>query len=78
MPKKQSQQSLQQLFDELESIVAQFEKGGIDLDKSLALFERGLVIAAQCKARLKEVENKVIDIKKKFSLSSDEATPFES
>lgn len=78
MSKKQSQQSLQQLFDELESIVAQFEKGGIDLDKSLALFERGLTIAAQCKARLKEVENKVIDIKKKFSLSSDEATPFES
>lgn len=63
---------MQQLFDELESIVAQFEKGGIDLDKSLALFERGLVLAAQCKERLKEVENKVVDIKKKFSLSDDE------
>lgn len=72
MSKKQSSQSLQQLFDELESIVAQFEKGGIDLDKSLALFERGLVLAAQCKERLKEVENKVVDIKKKFSLSDDE------
>lgn len=70
--RKQSQQSLQQLFDELESIVAQFEKGGIDLDKSLALFERGLVLAAQCKERLKEVENKVVDIKKKFSLNDDE------
>lgn len=78
MAKKQSQQSLQQLFDELESIVVQFEKGGIDLDRSLALFERGLGIATQCKTRLKEVENKVIDIKKKFSLSSDEAPPFES
>lgn len=63
---------MQQLFDELESIVAQFEKGGIDLDKSLALFERGLVLAAQCKERLKEVENKVVDIKKKFSLNDDE------
>lgn len=62
---------MQQLFDELESIVAQFEKGGIDLDKSLALFERGLVLAAQCKERLKEVENKVIDIKKKFALEDD-------
>lgn len=72
MTKKQSSQSLQQLFDELESIVAQFEKGGIDLDKSLALFERGLVLAALCKSRLKEVENKVIDIKKKFSLSDGE------
>ncbi|MEK7648592.1 MAG: exodeoxyribonuclease VII small subunit [Patescibacteria group bacterium] len=70
MIKKQSSQTLQQLFDELEAIVAQFEKGGIDLDKSLELFERGLELATLCKSRLKEVENKVIDIKKKFSLTT--------
>lgn len=70
--KKQPIQNLQQLFDELESIVTQFEKGGIDLDKSLALFERGLALAEQCKSRLKEVENKVIDIKKKFSLTDND------
>lgn len=70
--KKQSTQNLQQQFEELETIVTQFEKGGIDLDKSLELFERGLVLAEQCKSRLKEVENKVIDIKKKFSLTSDD------
>ncbi len=72
MTKKQSTQSLQQQFDELESIVTQFEKGGIDLDKSLELFERGLALAAQCKERLKEVENKVVDIKKKFSLNTND------
>ena len=71
-PKKQSSQSLQQLFEELETIVSQFEKGGIDLDKSLELFERGLVLAEQCKSRLKEIENKVVEIKKKFSLNDDE------
>ena len=71
MTKKQSTQSLQQQFEELEAIVAQFEKGGIDLDKSLELFERGLALAASCKERLKEVENKVVDIKKKFSLNTD-------
>ncbi len=72
MTKKQSIQSLQQQFDELEAIVTQFEKGGIDLDKSLELFERGLALAASCKERLKEVENKVVDIKKKFSLNTNE------
>ncbi len=69
--KKQSTQSLQQLFEELETIVAQFEKGGIDLDKSLELFERGLVLSDQCKSHLKDIENKVVEIKKKFSLNDD-------
>ena len=53
-------------FAELEKIVEKFEGGEVDLDEGLAKFERGLELAKLCKARLKEVENKVIEIKNKF------------
>ena len=53
-------------FSELEKIVDKFEQGEVDLDEGLQKFERGLELAKICKARLKEVENKVIEIKRKF------------
>lgn len=53
-------------FSELEKIVEKFESGEVDLDEGLKKFERGLELAKMCKERLKEVENKVVQIKKKF------------
>jgi exodeoxyribonuclease VII small subunit len=53
-------------YAELEQIVGWFEKEDVDLDEALTKFERGLELASQCKARLKEVENKVVKIKAKF------------
>ncbi len=54
------------LFEELEKIVAKFEGGKIDLDESLVEFERGLKLVEELKGRLKEVENKVVVLKKQF------------
>jgi len=54
-------------FAELETITDWFDKGEIDLEEGLAKFERGLELAAKLKARLKTVENKVEEIKVKFS-----------
>lgn len=54
-------------FAELEAITEWFEKGDVDLDEGLKKFERGLELAQVCKAKLAEVENKVIELKKKFS-----------
>jgi exodeoxyribonuclease VII small subunit len=54
-------------YKEIEKIVEQFESGDIDLDQSLKEFERGLKLAEQLKAKLSEVENKVIEIKNKFN-----------
>ena len=39
----------------------------MDLDEGLKKFERGLELATFCKDKLTEVENKVEEIKKKFS-----------
>ncbi|MDP2656666.1 MAG: exodeoxyribonuclease VII small subunit [bacterium] len=54
-------------MEELEGIVKQFESGNLDLDESLKKFERGLELAEQCKKQLAVVENKIKEIKGKFS-----------
>lgn len=54
-------------FQELEEITAWFETADVDLDEGLKKFERGLELAQVCKSKLSEVENKVVDLKKKFA-----------
>lgn len=65
MAKKQT--SFAEAFQELEDITAWFETAEVDLDEGLKKFERGLELAQVCKVKLSEVENKVIDLKKKFA-----------
>lgn len=74
MIKTKNNPSFQEAFDELEQIAEKFEGGTLDLDESLALYERGLALAQICKQRLSSVENRVKEINAKFSpsLSSEE------
>ncbi len=74
MAKKSS--SFGEAFQELEEITAWFERGDVDLDEGLKKFERGLELAGICKGKLSEVENKVIELKKKFAVlpTEDEQT----
>lgn len=55
-----------QAFSELEEITGWFETAEVDLDEGLKKFERGLELAKLCKEKLAEVENKVVELKKKF------------
>ncbi|MBU0531576.1 MAG: exodeoxyribonuclease VII small subunit [Candidatus Uhrbacteria bacterium] len=71
MPVKK-QEDFAAAFAELEKISEWFETEEIDLDEGLKKFERGLELATVCKKKLSEVENKVEEIKKKFSDLSDE------
>jgi exodeoxyribonuclease VII small subunit len=54
-------------YEELEKIVADFESRELDLERDLPRFERGLELAAKLQRRLGQIENKVIEIEKKFS-----------
>ncbi len=54
-------------YEELEKIVTDFESRELDLEKDIPAFERGLELASQLQARLKEIENKVVEIEKRFS-----------
>lgn len=59
--------SFAEAFKELEELTEWFETEEVDLDEGLKKFERGLELAEVCKTKLTEVENKVTDLKKKFS-----------
>lgn len=65
--KKAGASTFKEQFAELEALVAEFEKGELDLDESVKKFERGLALAASCKQRLSVIENRVKEIKVKFS-----------
>lgn len=59
---------------ELEGIVKQLEAGNLALEKSLALFERGVQLARACKEKLAEAELKVSQlVKDKQGLFSEES-----
>lgn len=53
-------------YQRLEDITREFESGDLSMEEGLKKFEEGLALAAECKQYLKQVENKIVDIKKKF------------
>ena len=59
--------SFEQALQELEGIVSELEQGEVPLDKSIAQYERGEALRAQCKKLLQAAEAKV----EKIKLSSD-------
>ena len=68
--------SFEESFKELEDTVHRLEGGGLTLDESIALFERGMTLAEHCGQKLDEAELKVSQL-----VPSDEGgyvtTPFE-
>lgn len=60
MPKQPIQEfDFSKAYHELEELVAEFEKGEIEIDQALPKFERGVKLAQELKTYLKTVENKV-------------------
>ncbi|XBQ15022.1 MAG: exodeoxyribonuclease VII small subunit [Oceanicaulis sp.] len=58
-PRDIAQMSFEAALAELEGIVAQLERGEVELEKSIAMYERGAALKAHCEARLKEAQLKV-------------------
>lgn len=51
--------SFEAALAELERIVQQLERGEVELEKSIAMYERGAALKAHCEARLKDAQLKV-------------------
>lgn len=69
MPKaNKSDKGFSEKFQELEEIVEWFSGDAKDIDESLKKFERGIELSNELRAFLKETENKVEKIKKKFDV----------
>jgi exodeoxyribonuclease VII small subunit len=53
------QMSFEAAMRELEHIVAKLEQGEIDLEDSIALYERGQALKAHCEQKLKSAESRL-------------------
>lgn len=51
--------SFEAALAELESIVGKLEKGDVELERSIAIYERGAALKAHCEKKLREAELKV-------------------
>lgn len=54
--------SFETAMAELERVLGQLESGNVELDASIALYERGAALKARCDTKLKEAEEKVAAI----------------
>ncbi|MCW2286248.1 exodeoxyribonuclease VII small subunit [Rhodoblastus acidophilus] len=59
MQTKDSPLTFEAAMRELEEIVTALEKGNVDLDKSIALYERGEQLKKHCDALLKNAEARI-------------------
>ena len=53
------QMSFEAALRELEGIVSKLEQGQVDLDDSIALYERGQALKAHCEQKLKSAESRL-------------------
>ena len=60
---KKNELSFEESLKELENIVDQLESGDIDLDKSVKLYEKGMLLKKNCEDKLKNVEIQIKKIK---------------
>jgi len=51
--------SFEAALKELEAIVAQLERGEVDLEDSIALYERGQALKTHCDKKLKSAESRL-------------------
>ncbi|MEP2534353.1 exodeoxyribonuclease VII small subunit [Shimia sp.] len=58
-----SEMTFEQALRELEQVVGQLERGDVELEKSIELYQRGADLKARCEKKLKEAEEKVATIK---------------
>jgi exodeoxyribonuclease VII small subunit len=66
------EQTFEQAQAELEQIVERLEKGEASLDEALALWERGELLYAFCRARLDSAQGKVEELARRVEQSRPE------
>ena len=54
-----SEMKFEKAMSELEKIVEELERGDLDIDKSLEMFEKGIKMSRLCSKKLNEAEAKI-------------------
>ena len=63
MVKKEKNTTFEENLKLLEDIVEQLESGEVDLEKSVELYEKGMILKNQCESKLKRIETQIKKIK---------------
>ena len=63
MVKKDKELTFEENLKKLEDIVDKLESGEIDLEKSVELYEKGMILKNNCEEKLKKVELQIKKIK---------------
>ena len=63
MLKKDKELTFEENLKKLEDIVDKLESGEIDLEKSVELYEKGMILKNNCEEKLKKVELQIKKIK---------------
>ena len=63
MVNKEKNLTFEENLKKLEDIVDQLESGEIDLEKSVELYEKGIILKNNCEEKLKKVEMQIKKIK---------------
>lgn len=66
------QLSLDQAYQQLQSIVKEFEAEALDLETSIPKFKKGLELAKFLEDKLTKIKNEVQEIKEKFKPDEEE------
>jgi exodeoxyribonuclease VII small subunit len=56
---KASANTFETALDELEKVVKELEAGDLPLERSLALFEKGMALSETCRKQLEDAETRV-------------------
>jgi len=64
---KSEKQTFEQAVSRIDEIVTSLEKGDVQLDKSLSLFEEGVKLIEECGTMLDTAEQKVVSLQKTVS-----------
>ena len=57
------EQSYDEAVQRLEAIVTQLERGGKNLDETLAMFEEGTTLLKRCQQELEEAEGRLAELR---------------
>jgi exodeoxyribonuclease VII small subunit len=58
-PKDPADMTFEEALAELETIVGKLESGGVPLEESIALYERGATLKAHCEGKLKSAQERI-------------------
>jgi len=72
---KESLSTFEASLEELERVVKELESGDLPLERSMALFERGVELSKTCRRRLQEAETRVEILLKKNGSVAPEPFP---